>query len=153
MARRTTTSTDGAPLQRPAGARGRGLGAARACAPPPISNPLGVLGDILLQRFEEITRRVVGEELDRRLGSLRPEPAGTPPYLNAAKAAEIAGVTAATVREWVRQGKLAGHRAGRGLRVTPDDLSRFLASGEGSVTGPDASDIESRKRAALARLK
>jgi excisionase family DNA binding protein len=71
-------------------------------------------------------------------------------YLSADQAAAVAGVRAATVREWISQGKLQGHRAGRLLRIRRDELERFLA---GASTTPGVPDLEVRRRKALARLK
>jgi excisionase family DNA binding protein len=73
-----------------------------------------------------------------------------PEYLSAERAAEVAGVRAATIREWISRGRLPGHRAGRLLRVRMDELQRFLA---GVRAGVAVVDIEARKRRALERLK
>jgi excisionase family DNA binding protein len=71
-------------------------------------------------------------------------------YVSAARAAEIAGVRAATIREWVSRGRLPSHRAGRLVRVRTDDLHQFLA---GSQERKGVVDIDSRRRRALARLR
>ncbi len=52
--------------------------------------------------------------------------------------AERLNVTAFTVREWLRNGKLKGIRlAGKVWRVRPSDLEEFLAAGEKSATEED----------------
>lgn len=71
-------------------------------------------------------------------------------YVSADRAAEIAGVRSATVRQWVSGGKLPGHRAGRLLRIRTDDLHRFLSGGRDTTT---VVDIETRRRRALDRLR
>ncbi len=76
--------------------------------------------------------------------------AGALEYLSPDQAAEVAGVRAATVREWISQRKLQGHRAGRLLRVRRDELERFLAGG---IVASEVPDLEARRRKALARLK
>lgn len=47
-------------------------------------------------------------------------------YLDAHQAAEIAGVTASSIRDWVLKGELRGSRAGRLLRIKNSDLESFL---------------------------
>lgn len=50
-------------------------------------------------------------------------------YLSTAEAARLAGVAAGTVRRWIREGRLAEHRAGRVVRVRRADLEAFLRDG------------------------
>jgi excisionase family DNA binding protein len=55
--------------------------------------------------------------------------ASTPPrdeYLSPRVAGAVAQVAPGTVRRWVREGKLAGHHAGRVLRVRRADLEALL---------------------------
>jgi excisionase family DNA binding protein len=47
-------------------------------------------------------------------------------YISTARAASLAGVTPSTIREWVKQGKLRGYRAGRLVRVSRAELEFFL---------------------------
>jgi excisionase family DNA binding protein len=47
-------------------------------------------------------------------------------YLSAEDIAERLSVGSATVRSWLRQGKLKGVRAGRLWRVKESDLQTFL---------------------------
>jgi excisionase family DNA binding protein len=56
-----------------------------------------------------------------------PEAVPTEVYVTATRAAEIAGVRAATIRSWVVSGELRGHHAGRLLRIRVDDLHAYLA--------------------------
>lgn len=71
-------------------------------------------------------------------------------YVSPARAAEIAGVRPATIREWVSRGHLPSHRAGRLMRIRTEDLHAFLARGQ---ERKNVVDIESRRRRALARLR
>src|SRR5262249_54016026 len=86
----------------------------------------------------------------RQIADPRSPVAGANPteYLTADRAAEIAGVQPATIRDWVARAKLPGHRAGRLLRVRLDELQRFLTRAP-----PGKVDVEVRKRKALAKLK
>lgn len=57
-------------------------------------------------------------------------PAPTPAeYLTTAGAATVAAVNEATIRRWVREGKIRGYRAGRVLRVRRDELDQMLETG------------------------
>jgi len=53
-----------------------------------------------------------------------------------AKAAEMADVHPDTIRGWVKAGELAGHRAGRELRIRRDELRRFLEGGDAQNNRP-----------------
>jgi excisionase family DNA binding protein len=104
---------------------------------------------------DDAIRAVVREAITRELReAVTPPPAAptiaTPEYISAVRAAEIAGVRPATIREWASRGRLPSHRAGRLVRIRTDDLQRFLAGGQGR-TG--VVDIEARRRRALERLK
>ena len=57
------------------------------------------------------------------------------PLLTIDQVAERLGVSAKTIRRWVKQGDLPIHRLGRGLRVTETDFERFLAARRGFGTG------------------
>lgn len=72
--------------------------------------------------LRELVRGVVREELAR----LRPSPEE---YLSPAVAARIARVAASTIRRWIRQGRITGHKAGRAVRIRRADLESFLRSG------------------------
>jgi excisionase family DNA binding protein len=50
-------------------------------------------------------------------------------YLSVNQAAELAAVTAGTIRDWVRAGRLPRFVAGRHLRVKRADLEALLAGG------------------------
>jgi excisionase family DNA binding protein len=50
-------------------------------------------------------------------------------YLATAEAAQLASVAEGTIRRWVRDGRVTGHRAGRVLRVRLSDMHRLLAGG------------------------
>jgi excisionase family DNA binding protein len=68
-------------------------------------------------------REALREELPRVLAELRPQ---TSDLLSIGEAAELAGVNAATVREWIRIGKLKRLGTDRIWRVLRSDLLAFL---------------------------
>lgn len=70
-------------------------------------------------------------------------------FFSAEEAAQRAGVTAATIREWVRTGKLAGYRAGRLVRIKVSELDLFLASGGAA----NVVDLDAEARRILAGVR
>ena len=69
----------------------------------------------------DVARHVVREELSKL--SARDE------YLTTRAAGELAKVTPGTIRRWIRERQLAGHRAGRVVRVSRAELERLLQRG------------------------
>lgn len=51
-------------------------------------------------------------------------------YLSTSAAADFASVHPATIRRWIREGKLTEHRAGSDLRIRRDELEKLLSGGE-----------------------
>jgi excisionase family DNA binding protein len=88
-------------------------------------------------QLRELVREVVREELAR----VRGEPATSGEYLSTGAAAQIAGVHPGTIRRWIREGRLAEHRAGRVVRVLRSELEQLMRSGHHN--GPrDLTDAE-----------
>ena len=79
----------------------------------------------LEQLVERVVRRVLAEK-----------PANDV-YLTTDEAAELAKVTAGTIRRWIRAGRLIGHRAGRVMRVRRDDLVKLLRTGIAHGMSPE----------------
>lgn len=80
----------------------------------------------LADLVERTVRRVIREEL----GTARAD------YLSAVEAAQVAGVSAQTVRAWIRAGKIPGYRAGRVWRVRRNELESLLAAGNPDTEAP-----------------
>lgn len=77
----------------------------------------------------------------------------TPPtgdYLTPIEAGKVAGVHPETIRQWVRDGRLPKHKAGREYRIRRDELDAFLAGPDGPA-GPD--DDDAAAAAMLAKLR
>jgi excisionase family DNA binding protein len=75
--------------------------------------------------LEATIRELVRVEVRRALADVtRPDE-----YLSTRGAAAFADVAPGTIRRWIREGRLAGHRAGRVVRVKRADLERLLREG------------------------
>jgi len=82
--------------------------------------------------LESVVRNVVREELRTALGASKPSE-----YLSLRDAAVRAGVSAATVRRWVRDGKVPCVRVGRIARVKWCDVEAALSKAEAPATEAD----------------
>jgi excisionase family DNA binding protein len=71
-------------------------------------------------------------------------------YLTIAQAAEEVGVHEATVRKWIRNGELKGHRAGRHHRIRRTELEAFMTDGLGR--NGEKPDLQARAAALALRL-
>jgi excisionase family DNA binding protein len=80
-----------------------------------------------LPTLEEI-RAVVRDEIRAALASWT----GPDLPLDTARAAQLAGVSAKTIRTWVAEGRLRATRRGRAIRITRQDLGKAMAG-----TSPD----------------
>ena len=70
-----------------------------------------------LSSLSTLVRDVIRDEVE----TLR-----LPTYLSTKKAGAIAGVRAATIRSWIRDGSLPAYWAGQDLRVRLCDLEAYL---------------------------
>lgn len=118
----------------------------------PIDETLRAL---FLDALRDVVRNAVREEL--RAHGLAPDasapvaPNSTQTYVSTQRAAQIAGVHAATIRDWVHRGLLHGHRAGRLLRI---DRAELLAMMHRTATSPAAPvDLDARADEILARRR
>lgn len=78
---------------------------------------MATLEQLLRELLADVVRQAVKEELGR---------AG-PEVMTTAQAAEYAGKTAKTVREWIASGALPASRRGKVLMVRREDLDAYLA--------------------------
>lgn len=75
--------------------------------------------------LRDLIADVVREEVKRALADvMRPDE-----YLSTRRAAAFAEVAPGTVRRWIREGRLVGHKAGRVVRVKRSDLEDMLKVG------------------------
>ncbi len=75
--------------------------------------------------LRELVRRIVREEV----GPLLADAARVDEFLSTRAAARFADVATGTIRRWIREGRLVGHRAGRVVRVRRADLESLLREG------------------------
>jgi excisionase family DNA binding protein len=59
---------------------------------------------------------------------LDPHAPPPPTFYTVEEIAEQLGVSLATIRRAIRNGRLATHRFGRAVRIAPNDLETFLAN-------------------------
>lgn len=85
------------------------------------------LDDAIKEAIDERIRPLA-ERLEAAIAKLEGK-AGSE-YLSVKAAAATAGVNPATVRGWIRDGKLKQHGPGRVLRIRRSDLDAFLSSPE-----------------------
>jgi excisionase family DNA binding protein len=64
-------------------------------------------------------------------------------YLTPEEVAESLRVTRVTIYAWLKMGKLAGERAGKGWRIRPEDVQAFMR---------ESSELSSRKPEPSSRL-
>jgi excisionase family DNA binding protein len=79
-------------------------------------------------------RALVREEVRAEIRKVLDQ-AQSPEYLTTSTAADFAKLSEATIRRWVRRGKLASFRAGRELRVLRSDLERVLKDDAANDSG------------------
>lgn len=103
-------------------------------------------GSTIDQAVRDAVREVVREELRVALRELSigapAQPMPTSDYLSIADACEVAKVHPATLRGWIREGRLRGHRAGRHHRVKRSELDAFL----GALESTEDFDLEVKAR-------
>lgn len=86
-----------------------------------------------------VVRRVVREELAELRQALEKRPSADAP-LTPEEAAAIAGVGAAAIRKWVREGSLPALYAGRRIRIERAALETRLRVKRGGGAGGDSGD-------------
>lgn len=99
----------------------------------------------------EDLRRVLREEHERRVPSFGSGTATEAVFVSTSRAAEVAGVQPAAVRNWIARGELPSHRAGRLIRVRLDELKAFLACPSEKRVGGEIVDLDIRARSILRR--
>lgn len=74
------------------------------------------------EKFRALVAEIVREEVAKAIAAVqRPEE-----YLTTRAAGDLAAVAEGTIRRWIREGRIVGHRAGRVLRVKRSELERLL---------------------------
>lgn len=91
--------------------------------------------------LRELIAGIVREEVAKALAKT------TAPdeYLSTRGAAELAGVADGTIRRWIREGRLTGHRAGRVVRIKRADVERLLAGDRRDAREPSPEELARRQ--------
>lgn len=77
-------------------------------------------------------RALISELVEEALAKRQP---ANDEYMSPEQAAALAKVAPATVRRWVREGRLPGHHAGRRVRVKRAELESLLRDGPSDRSG------------------
>lgn len=81
-----------------------------------------------MKAFEEELRELVRAVVREELAAARLSDPSHDEFLSPRAAARVADVAPATVRRWVREGKLRKHHAGAHVRVSRAELEALLAT-------------------------
>lgn len=119
-----------------------------AAAPVRLTPPNGTVEDVLTSLVRTVVRQELAYFFDATVKPILQ--CGTSKRLidsdtliSTEVAATRVGVSAPTIRAWVKSGKMSGHRAGRLVRIKVSELELFLASG-GAANVVDL-DAETRR--------
>ncbi len=92
--------------------------------------------------IEDTIRQLVAQAVRDELAKLATRPTE---LMSTKEAAARANVGQATIRRWVRSGKLRAQHAGRVVRVDPVDLEQMLASGSPRNDSANPEQLARRK--------
>ncbi len=81
-----------------------------------------------MSALEETIRDLVREEVQKEVKQALARLMTPAEYLSTTEAGELARVAPATIRRWIKDGKITGQRAGREVRVRRTDLEQLLRS-------------------------
>lgn len=79
---------------------------------------------ILEEQLRLLVREIVRSEIRGAIDEARGDE-----FLSTRDAAKLASVAEGTIRRWIREGQLNGHRAGRVMRILRTDLQALLRKG------------------------
>jgi excisionase family DNA binding protein len=78
--------------------------------------------------LESLLRRIVRQEIQAAMGNHTKKPADAieKPYLTVKQAAEASGLSASTIRLYIRKRQLGAQQVGRRVLIKRTDLEKFL---------------------------
>lgn len=97
-------------------------------------------GDELVAGLRVLVRAIARQEVALALADAR----DSDEYLSTAGAAALAGVAPGTIRRWIKEGRLTGHRAGRVLRVRRCELMALLESDQRPISEASPEELARR---------
>lgn len=103
----------------------------------------------LRQRGEE--RRA--EAIEALVEAAREEPIPALDFLTTTRAGELLGVTGQTIKNWVREGQLAGYRIGGRVVIPRQAVEAYVRRARGSLDLEDFSDEEAAELVADGRRR
>lgn len=117
-----------------------------------MSNTPNSTGDLLLRLVSDAVRAVVREEmagLQDKIATLQPA-APVNKLMTVGEAATYAGVTEATIREWIKAGRLPAARAGNRWRIRPGDLEGVMVA---PLPGTTEAEVDQRAGAIIRDIR
>ena len=110
------------------------------------------LRDVIASVVRAEVRAALKEEREHAVPSS--PPLGSTEYVSVREAAKVADVHEATIRSWLRQGRLPQHRAGRHYRIKAVELRALLDGPSGAATPAvqTGDAVEARAKRVLASL-
>ena len=79
--------------------------------------------------FEATLRTMIVDVVRVELAKSQAAPQTHDEYLSTRNAANLAQVATGTIRRWIREGRIEGHKAGRVVRVKRAEIETLLRSG------------------------
>jgi excisionase family DNA binding protein len=80
--------------------------------------------------------------IDALVEASRDEALPTLGVVTSSEAGDVLGVTGQTIKNWVRQGRLAGYRVGGRIMIPKEALADYVCRARGSLDLDDVSDEE-----------
>ena len=80
--------------------------------------------------------------IDALVEASRDEALPTLDVLTSSEAGDVLGVTGQTIKNWIRQGRLAGYRVGSRIMVPKEALADYVCRARGALDLDDVSDEE-----------
>lgn len=99
---------------------------------------------MIREESKEALKELIG---DRRVPSSAPDPSGLADFADLTTAGSECGVSANTIRDWVRKGFLPSYGKGKHLRVKRTELAAFLTRRDQRGDDSDAQIAASVDRA------
>lgn len=90
---------------------------------------MGTAGGGSVNGFLASLRELIATVVREEMAKAHAQATEPDEYLSTNEAGAVAKVAPGTIRRWIREGRLVGHRAGRVVRVRRADLEQLLRAG------------------------
>lgn len=98
----------------------------------------------LAAELAALIERLIDERVEERVRSALARATLPDEYLTTGAAAKLASVAPGTLRRWIREGRLTGHKAGRVVRVRRAELEQLLRDGGRRDEEPSPEELARR---------